>query len=133
MRIVLDTNVFVSGVFFSGPPYQILKAWRAERVHLVVCPEILAEYRQVALRLSRKYKGIDILPVIDLVTVHSHIVQALPLPKRVCEDCNDDIFLACALTAKVQMVVSGDKHLLNVSGFAGIQVLRPKAFVEAYL
>jgi len=47
MRIVLDTNVFISGVFFSGPPFQILKAWRDEKVHLVISQEILEEYQRV--------------------------------------------------------------------------------------
>lgn len=133
MRIVLDTNVFISGVFFAGPPYRILQAWRDDRIHLVVCPEILAEYRQVAVRLSRTYKGIDILPMIDLVTVRSKIVRVLPLSKPVCEDPKDDVFLACALAGKTQTIVSGDRHLLKLSGFAGIQVLRPRAFVDAYL
>lgn len=133
MKIVLDTNVFISGIFFAGPPYQILQAWRDERLQLAVCLEILAEYRQVAARLSRKYRGVDILPLIDLVAVRSQIVQACSLPKPVCEDPKDDIFLACALTAKTQVVISGDRHLLAASGFAGIQVLRPKAFVDAYL
>jgi len=41
MRVILDTNVFVSGVFFSGPPYEILDAWRRGRLTLVVSPEIL--------------------------------------------------------------------------------------------
>jgi putative PIN family toxin of toxin-antitoxin system len=44
VRIVLDTNVFISGVFFSGPPYKILEAWRNGRIVLVVSPEILEEY-----------------------------------------------------------------------------------------
>ena len=133
MKIVLDTNVFISGIFFAGPPYRILQAWRDGRVELVVCLEILAEYRRVAARLSQKYRSVDILPFIDLVAVRSQIVQARALPKPVCEDPNDDIFLACALTAKTPIVVSGDRHLLRASGFAGIQVLRPKAFVDAYL
>ncbi len=133
MEIVLDTNVFISGIFFAGPPYRILQAWRDERVQLVICPEILAEYRKVVLRLTRKYRDIDILPLIDLVAVRSRIVQARPLPKAVCEDPSDDIFLACALAAKTPFIVSGDRHLLKVSGFSSVQVLRPKAFVDAYL
>jgi putative PIN family toxin of toxin-antitoxin system len=133
MKVVLDTNVFISGLFFSGPPYRILQAWRDDRVQLVVCPEILAEYRQVAVRLSRKYKGVELQPLIDLVTVRSQIVRTLPLPKQVCEDAKDDVFLACALAGKTPTIISGDRHLLNVSGFAGIQVLRPRAFVDAYL
>jgi len=133
MRVVVDTNVFISGIFFAGPPYRILQAWRDERVQLVVCPEILAEYRQVAVRLSRKHKGVDILPLIDLVTVRSQIVRMVPLPEPVCQDPSDDIFLACALAGKTQIIVSGDRHLLDVSGSAGVQVPRPRAFVDAYL
>jgi putative PIN family toxin of toxin-antitoxin system len=133
MKIVLDTNVFISGIFFTGPPYRILQAWRNERVQLVVCPEILAEYRQVALRLSRKHKGVDVSPLIDLVTVRSLIVRVVPLPKAVCQDPDDDMFLACALAGKSQTIVSGDKHLLDVSGFSGIRVLRPKPFLDMYL
>ncbi len=133
MKIVLDTNVFISGIFFGGPPSQILRAWRDERLELVVCPEILAEYRRVAVWLGRKHKGIDILPLIDLVTVRSQIVRAFPLPKPVCQDPNDDVFLGCALAGKTQTVVSGDRHLLDVSGFVGIRVLRPRVFVDTCL
>ena len=47
MRIILDTNVFVSGVFFTGPPYEILRGWRDGKWQLVISPEILDEYRRV--------------------------------------------------------------------------------------
>jgi putative PIN family toxin of toxin-antitoxin system len=133
MKVILDTNVLISGMFFGGPPYRILRAWRDETIQLAVCLEILAEYRQVAVRLSAKYRDIDILPLLDLVAIHSHIVRAVPLPKPVCDDPHDDIFLACALAAKCRIIVSGDRHLLAVSGWAGVQVLRPKAFVDHFL
>ncbi len=133
MRIVLDTNVLMSGIFFSGPPYRILQAWRDRKLELAVCLEILAEYRQVADRLRQRYRSIDISTLIDLVAVHSHVVQTAPLPKPVCDDPKDDMFLACALAAGTRIVVSGDRHLLAVSGWAGIQVLRPKAFVDRFL
>ncbi|HLA87516.1 MAG TPA: PIN domain-containing protein [Anaerolineales bacterium] len=47
LNVVMDTNVFVSGVFFSGPPYQILNAWQSGEFELVVSQEILDEYRRV--------------------------------------------------------------------------------------
>lgn len=59
MKIVLDlkvamgTNVFVSGVFFSGPPYQILNAWQSGKFELVVSQEILDEYRRVGEILAK--------------------------------------------------------------------------------
>jgi uncharacterized protein len=62
VRIVLDTNVFISGVFFSGPPYKILEAWRDGRIALVVSPEILEEYYRVGENLSGRYTEVDITP-----------------------------------------------------------------------
>jgi len=47
LKVVMDTNVFVSGVFFSGPPYQILKTWQSDKFELAASPEVLDEYRRV--------------------------------------------------------------------------------------
>ena len=52
MRVVLDTNVFISAIFFSGPPSRILAAWGADQFDLVVSTEILEEYREVAARIG---------------------------------------------------------------------------------
>jgi putative PIN family toxin of toxin-antitoxin system len=52
VKIVLDTNVFISGVFFTGPPSQILKAWRDGKVQLLVSSSILEEYHRVGFELA---------------------------------------------------------------------------------
>ena len=65
MRIILDTNVFISGVFFNGPPYKILEAWRDGRLVLAVSPDILEEYYRVGENLSSRYPEVDITPVLD--------------------------------------------------------------------
>lgn len=62
MRIILDTNVFISGIFFSGPPSQILKAWENQRFQIVLSQQILDEYQRVADDLSSKFPTVDILP-----------------------------------------------------------------------
>lgn len=133
MNIVLDTNVFISGIFFSGPPYQILKAWRDGEVQLVISPEILEEYQRVAEMLGEKSTGVDIGPILDLLTVEAKLVSAPSLPDPVCVDPDDDKFLACALASKTRLVISGDKHLLKTTGYQGIQVMRRQKFVDRYL
>ncbi len=133
MNIVLDTNVFVSGVFFPGPPSRILNAWRDKTIQIVLSREILKEYRRVGAELSAQYPPIDIQPIIELIVHKALIIAATPLPEQVCKDADDDKFIACALTAKSHIIVSGDKHLLKVSGFQGIQVLKPREFVDRYL
>ena len=48
MRIVVDTNVFISSIFFSGPPAQILQAWKEKKLQIVLSQEIIDEYQRVA-------------------------------------------------------------------------------------
>ena len=133
MRIILDTNVLVSGIFFSGPPFRILKAWRDNKLQLVVSTDILDEYQRVAAILGEKYSQVDISPVLDLLTMNSDIVTAPPLPEPVSVDPDDDKFIACALAADTKLIVSGDRHLLDVDGYQEIRVLKPRRFVNIYL
>ena len=133
MRIILDTNVLVSGIFFSGPPFRILKAWRDNKLQLVVSTDILDEYQRVAAILGEKYSQVDIRPVLDLLTVNSDIVTASPLPEPVSVDPDDDKFIACALVGNTKLIVSGDRHLLDVDGYQDIRVLKPRRFVNIYL
>jgi putative PIN family toxin of toxin-antitoxin system len=111
MRIILDTNVFVSGIFFSGPPYHILKAWRDGKLQLVISPEILEEYRRVAAILAEQFPPVDIQAILDIVDNESESYDAPSLLESICDDPDDDKFLACALASNTVTIVSGDKHL----------------------
>lgn len=133
MRIVLDTNVFISGVFFSGPPHTILKAWRDDAIQLVVSPEIFQEYQRVAEELAGQFPGIDISDILDLLLMKAEMVNARPLPTRVCADADDDKFIACAAAGSSQLIVSGDKHLLDISPYQKIEVVKPRQFVDKYI
>jgi len=133
LRIVLDTNVLISGIFFTGHPNEILQAWKIKRIQIVISPDIYSEYTRVADHISRKYPGIDISGILNLIAVHSEIVHPAPLPKQVCEDPDDDKFIACSLSGRVNLIVSGDKHLLKLSGYKGIRVLKPQQFCVEYL
>jgi len=133
VKIILDTNVFISGVFFSGPPYQILKAWRDDKIQLVISQEILEEYNRVGKSLAEQFPGIDLNPILDLLTVKAQLTMAPSLPDHVCDDPDDDKFLACAIAGKSKLIVSGDKHLLRVSGYRGIKVERPREFIDEHL
>ena len=133
MNVVLDTNVFISGIFFSGPPYRILKAWCDRKIKLIISQEILEEYKRVGEILAEKLHGLDIDPIIALLTIKAELTIAPALHESVCDDPDDDKFFACALASKAKLIVSGDKHLLRESGFRGIKVMKPRKFVEEYL
>jgi len=133
VKFVLDTNVFVSGVFFSGPPFQILKAWNDGKIQLVVSAEILDEYRRVGEILAEDHPNIDLKSVLDYVIRNAEVYTAPPLPESVCDDPEDDKFLACALASGSVVIVSGDKHLHKVSGYKKVKVLKPRDFFNEFL
>ncbi len=132
MRVILDTNVLMSGLFFSGPPYEILNNWRQKNIQLVISAEILEEYRRIGKRLGDKYPGVEVSPLLALIAVHGEFVAAPPLSEDVCDDPTDDMFFACALASGCRIIVSGDKHLHRANGFGGVDVLRPRAFLDQY-
>lgn len=133
MNVVIDTNVFISGVFFSGAPYEILNAWRNARIQPVLSPEIIDEYQATASMLAEHFPAVDISPWLELILTTALLVKAPALSKQICKDPDDDKFLACALSGNCKYIISGDKALVASSGFKGITVLTPRQFIDRHL
>ena len=102
MRVILDTNVLMSAVFFGGIPGRLLSAWVAKRFTLVLSPDIFDEYRRVGRELTRRYPRLEgsFEPVLALISTNAIIVDVQPLERRVSEDADDDMFLACAAASR---------------------------------
>lgn len=133
MRVVVDTNVLMSAIFFGGPPLRILHAWRSGDVQIVLSKEILQEYLNVSERLSQRYDVTEQKTLLALLAQTAELIAAPWLPKPICEDPDEDKFLACAITSSAAVVISGDKQLLKVSGFQDVEVITPRNFVDACL
>lgn len=134
MKIVLDTNVLVSGVFWTGPPYQILRAWRYRRLQICFNPEIFDEYRRVLIELRTEYPHIeDTETILDLLALEGECSQPVKLKQPVCRDSHDDKFIACALACDASSIVTGDKDLLCLSPYQGIEIVKPRTFIKKYL
>jgi putative PIN family toxin of toxin-antitoxin system len=133
LRVVLDTNVLISGVFFEGLPSRILEAWRDGKMEIAVSEAILEEYRVVGNRLSVKFPGVDLGPFLRLLSVAARVYRAPGLATQVCEDPDDDKFLACALASGAKVIISGDQALQRATGYRGIKVMSPRQFADEYL
>jgi len=133
VKIVINTNVFVSGVFFSGPPFQILRAWKDQELQIVVSLEILDEYYRVGEELSSQFPETDLNPAFELVATKAELIEPAILDDAICDDSDDDKFFACAIAGNTNLIISGDKHLLKMSGYKGIKVVGPRQFVDEYL
>jgi len=123
----------MSGIFFTGPPSEILLAWSQQKFTLALTDSIMDEYRRVARRLARAYPGVEAGPVLDLVIRQSEFVIPVALAEPVCADPTDDKFFACALAVEGAMIISGDRHLLTRKGAHGISVMTPRVFLDGYL
>jgi len=135
VRIVVDTNVVMSGVFFGGVPGRILDAWAEGRLELVLSPDILQEYRRVGAELAARYpeRSGALAPALTLIAMNAILVDAAPLPAAVSSDPDDDKFLAAANAADVHVIISGDRDLLDVSGWRNVMVLSPRQFADRHL
>ena len=132
MRVVIDTNVLMSGIFFGGVPAQILDIWFDNKFTLVLSPEIIAEYKDVANRLSLKYPQVDAIPFLDEVIQKAEVILARELPEQVCTDSDDDKFLACANCGAANVIITGDHALQKVANYEGAQILTPANFISIF-
>ena len=132
MRLVLDTNVFVSAVFFGGVPGQLLNLWRDGAVDLLLSSSILSEYAEVLKRLSQRYPETEPEPILSLAVRRGTFVQPETMSSDICADPDDDKFFLAAAAGACHLIISGDRHLLNASGWRGIEVVRPATFIRRF-
>jgi uncharacterized protein len=129
-KIIIDTNVLVSGIFFGGPPARILKAWQDGRFQIVLSEDILDEYRRVIQTLAAKLEHIDFEPILEKIVIESQLVPSYAFESPVCEDPDDDKFLACAMVSKSNYLVTGDNHLLKIGKFLDTFIVTPRYLVD---
>jgi putative PIN family toxin of toxin-antitoxin system len=130
IKAILDTNVVISGIFWKGVPFEILKAWQRQRFRLAMSPPILDEYRRVLEEMTKKRPSAVLSPILELIEFHSEMVEPVRFVRTVCRDPDDDKFLEAAVAAKADYVVSGDADLLSLRNHQGIQIIRPAQFLK---
>lgn len=130
MRAVVDTNVVVSGLLWGGPPNQILKWARDAVLEIIICEEISAEVKRVIQykRFSQRLSVLDTTPN-EVIAYFMNLVTFVPtpqfIPKVIHKDLFDNIFLALASENKAHLIISGDKHLLDMKEYNDIPVVTP--------
>ena len=131
MRVVIDTNIFVSS-FFGGNPGRIIDLWKNGRVTLCLTAAIVDEYIDVLQRLGLKEQELQELLALFARGFHAVFTAKTSELNVVAEDPDDDKFIECAVALNARYIVSGDKALLNVKDYMGIQVVSAKVFLELF-
>lgn len=127
MRVVADTNVVVSGLFWRGAPRQLLDAARAQLIDLYTSPALLAELSDVLLRdkFAERLAAAEV-DSNDLVMGYAalaKVIKPADFISIIIDDPDDNSVLECAVAAHADAIVSGDNHLLNLSSFRNMPIL----------
>ena len=133
LRVVIDTNIFVSAVLFRGHLEEIAFLWQKEKFVYLLSPEVLQEYIKVfsypkfglAAGDIKRIIETELIPYVEPVKTVSHVGV-------VKKDPSDNKFLSLALDGKGDFIVSGDKHLLELKSFDGIPIITGREFLSKF-
>jgi len=132
VKVVVDTNVFVSS-FFGGNPRRIIDRWKEGRVTLCLSPPVVEEYFEVLKRLGldgeKELEELAALFARGFNSLYTTETSSLPL---VGTDPDDVKFLECAVAHEARIVISGDRGLLKVKRYMNIEILSPAEFLSAH-
>ena len=127
MKAVIDTNVFISGIFWKGESYNVLCSWRERKFDIIVSHEILLELIKVLRDFKIKMPEDNIRKWIELIVYNSLLVCPKERVNIIKEDPQDNKFIEAALEGG-DYIISQDKHLLRIKEFKGIKIITPKDF-----
>lgn len=132
MKIVVDTNVLISGVFFGGFPRKILSSIVNNRITACATAEIINEYEEIVQEMIERKQGhINRAILTPLISVMEIIEPVSRI--ELCRDPDDNKFLECAKDSRALYIVSGDRDLLVIEKYENIQIVTAKEFCELYL
>ena len=124
MKIVIDTNVVISGTFFGGAPRRVIESVGKNGIHACATPEIIEEYEEIQGHIRRDVLA-PFIAGLELIAPKTKV--------EVSRDPDDDKFIGCALDAKALYIVSGDKDLLDIGRYENVEMITAAEFCSRYL
>jgi len=127
-KVVVDTNVFISGILFGGNPRTIIEAWLSKKYIFCLSPELKAE---ILNKLQRKF----FLPISAMQTIEealdTNTKKYIPKEKLfICKDTRDNFLLELAQEAQADYIVSGDKLVLELKQHSKTKIISSKDFLK---
>lgn len=131
-RVVLDTNVYLSGIIFGGNCRHILDLMIKKKITVITSPAILLEISQ---KLKQKFKWSQnqIITVIKTMIKSTKVVQPQIKVRAVKTGKSDDKVIEAAVVGRTNHIVSGDQHLLKIKQYQKIKIVTPVEFLSIYL
>ena len=128
MLVLLDTNVLISAILFGGVPRALLRIAIQGRVRLITSPRLLDELEEL-LREKFDFSHAAAAETRYEFEFLAEVVEPTEIP-NVCRDPDDDEVLAAAVAGGAAAIVTGDRDLLDLGGYLGIEIVAPAAYIE---
>jgi uncharacterized protein len=130
LRIVLDSNVVISGFLFGGPPARLLQQVIAGTAQCFTSLAILDEIRGVSQRPKFGLSPEQVLTFVEELHALCRVATPRERIRAIAADPDDNAVLECAVEAGAHVVVSGDAHLLDLREWRGIRILTPSEAIR---
>jgi len=135
MRVVIDTNVFISGIYFGGEPRKVLDLIQEKGITPCFILSTFIEFKRLLYHKKfDKQRGLLSFSIDDFLNKLKSYSLIFPqpskIPKIIKEDLADNHILTCALIGRVSFIITGNKHLLKVRRFQDIFILTPREFLK---
>lgn len=131
MRIVIDTNVIASAIFFGGRPREAVELLLEKKIQAYANTEIIDEYIATVNYLKEKYTGKKVSIPLDYIVSACTVIETTT-NVAASRDPDDDKFINCAIDSKSLYIVSGDKDLLSLEQWDGIEIITVGEFLNRY-
>jgi putative PIN family toxin of toxin-antitoxin system len=131
MRIVVDTNIIASAIFFDGLPEKLTDLILTDSISVIATESIVKEYEKTILYLLNNPKTPK--PQMELAALITHLTFIEPHTQiEICRDPDDDKFISCAKDGLCSHIVSGDKDLLVLGQYENTKISPVRDFLEFY-
>ena len=131
-RVVVDTNISISALFWSGLPRKVMDLARVGRIVLLTSREIEAELVRVLAYGRFGLPPAEIIPIVNDLRRLAVTIETRSRFNAIVDDPTDNIFLDCAVDGNADMIVSGDRHLLSLGMIEGIPIMRARDFLTEW-
>lgn len=128
MKVVLDTNIFISGIFWKGSSNKVITNWKERKFTIVTSLEAISEIIRVLNDFKIRLSDDMIKEWVDIIVRNSIMVEPREKINIVKDDPKDNIFIEIAVAGNVECIITQDKHLLKIKRFRGIKIITPEEF-----
>lgn len=128
MRLLLDTNVLIAAFITRGICTELFE--HCARHHILVTSGFILNELREQLTGKFDFTAEEVSAVVRLLLSKMLVVEPVDLSAPACRDPNDDAIIATAVAGNCDCIITGDKDLLVVQRFSGIEIVSPRDFSE---